>query len=254
MTVCLLRQMANGQTPTVAARPPCTGRCVQILVGGLPVHVRFNGNKACTDQSQQLMTQPWSYAALRKVEYTSPVDNVTYTLYHDLASWTTAQMVCRASGLELVTIVSDAQAVGLNLAFKSLHPGGNASFTSGFWVGGSDSAQEGAWTWADGSPFQYTRWGSNENSGPSVGVEDCLMATSNNGTWADQPCSMASPFVCSPPGVQRCMGPEAYTSSQLQRFMWLTTSFYVNLCRFWPSLLHPVWCPVPRHARRQELD
>jgi hypothetical protein len=137
-------------------------------------------------------------AALTPKAYQSPVDNVAYTLYYNNLNWADARFVCRFNALDLATISSDAQAADLNIAFKSFYDGYNQGYSLGFWTGGSDADKEGAWTWSDGTPFVYTRWGTGENvAGDS---EDCLVARNINGTWADDACSSSRPFMCSPPG------------------------------------------------------
>ena len=39
-------------------------------------------------------------------------------------------------------------------------------------MGGSDADHEGTWTWEDGEPFTFTKWGENEPNGNDT--ENCL--------------------------------------------------------------------------------
>lgn len=56
------------------------------------------------------------------------------------------------------------------------------------WIGGSDEATEGTWTWTDGTPFDFKDWSGVEPN-DSGGVEDCLFMYKENGyTWYDAKC------------------------------------------------------------------
>jgi hypothetical protein len=130
------------------------------------------------------------------------VDNVTYTLFYGNLNYSDAQAACRGTGLELVSIISAAQAADLSVAFNSYYVAGyGLGLTAGFWVGGM-AAPLGSqtWAWADGTPFTYTRWAANENLANDGA--DCLLATNSNGSWIDDICSTKAPFMCMPPGEQ----------------------------------------------------
>ena len=62
------------------------------------------------------------------------------------------------------------------------------------WLGGSDSHEEGNWTWNDGTPFTYKNWYNQPDGGQS---ENCLYAhTSYNFAWFDNGCATHLPFIC----------------------------------------------------------
>ena len=71
---------------------------------------------------------------------------------------------------------------------------------STMWIGGTDEAQEGSWTWSDGSPWDYQKWrrGEPNNFGRP---ENCLMMLSDG--WVDVPCQylgikyQVTGFICS---------------------------------------------------------
>src|SRR6185295_16838461 len=76
------------------------------------------------------------------------------------------------------------------------------------WLGGSDSAVEGRWRWANvnaqfwmgtssGTATGYTNWNGGEPN-DSNGNEDCMLMykSSNPGKWNDGLCSDAHDFVC----------------------------------------------------------
>jgi hypothetical protein len=70
------------------------------------------------------------------------------------------------------------------------------------WIGGSDTATEGTWRWANdssvffmgGNSVGYGNWSSGEPN-DSGGNEDCAEAYTN-GLWNDDTCSTAHGFVC----------------------------------------------------------
>ena len=98
-------------------------------------------------------------------------------------TWHSAQAAALAAGGYLATITSDAEnefifdLVGSNIA----------------WLGGSDAAAEGTWTWVTGETFEFARWAGgepNDNGDFLLGLltgewgEDYLV-TWGNGTWND---------------------------------------------------------------------
>ena len=68
-----------------------------------------------------------------------------------------------------------------------------------FWLGGSDSDEEGNWTWTDGTPFNYTKWSGSEGSGGTS--QNCLAmdtyySSSYNGYWSDFECFDSYSYFC----------------------------------------------------------
>ena len=69
------------------------------------------------------------------------------------------------------------------------------------WIGGSDQAQEGNFTWTDGRPWDYANWLTKPNGGIA---ENCVFfnkATSlfnqyADRTWEDLKCYHNRPFIC----------------------------------------------------------
>ena len=69
-----------------------------------------------------------------------------------------------------------------------------------FWLGGTDSDDEGNWRWIDGTPFNFTSWESSEGSG---GVQDSCLAISNRYNdyyetfwWFDYECYTSYSYIC----------------------------------------------------------
>ena len=105
-----------------------------------------------------------------------------------VGDWSTCKSNCASSGGVLSCPKSDRD---LTL-MTTLCPGGG-----GCWVGITDSASEGTWMCADGSPVTYTNWGSGEpNNHPhDSNGEDCAVFYVG-GTWIDLPCWYMADSVC----------------------------------------------------------
>ena len=114
-------------------------------------------------------------------------DGTCYEYFFQGSDFDGAKVKCQLLGGQLATI-EDAATNGI---LSSLVP---SAFPTA-WLGGSDEASEGTWTW-DGAAMSYTNWRSGEpnNSG---GSENCLIIESNlGGSWDDQPCSAINSYIC----------------------------------------------------------
>ena len=85
----------------------------------------------------------------------------------------------------LTTIRSEAQ----QYFMKTLE------ITSNAWIGLSDSAQEGNWSWNNGDVIHITLWGFNQPGGDVL--ENCaLINISDAYRWHSLPCSSINDYVC----------------------------------------------------------
>ena len=69
---------------------------------------------------------------------------------------------------------------------------------SEWWIGLDDLDQEGAFTWSDGTPLDFTAW--NDGEPNNAGEEDCAnLPAWNGGLWNDLPCDHVLPYICRMP-------------------------------------------------------
>jgi len=103
-------------------------------------------------------------------------------------SWEDARAHCRANYHDLASIHSSSE----NAAVAALCP-------NRCWIGGSDSAQEGTWTWSDGTAWDYENWYTpNNEPNNCCGGQDFLRIYGWDyaGRW-DDTYEHLQPFVCS---------------------------------------------------------
>lgn len=110
-----------------------------------------------------------------------------YRVVTTSAAWIGAQADCVAWGgapglgnLAVVTSAAESSFIGGMITEKA-------------WIGGTDSAQEGTWTWIDAEPWAFTAWEPGEpNNGNN---EDCAIMKVG-GKWDDHPCGNGYHYVC----------------------------------------------------------
>ena len=105
-------------------------------------------------------------------------------------SWSDCQTSCEGMGASMVCIDS---AETDSWVYSNVVGEADAG-----WIGLSDTAQEGVWTWVDGCDSTYTFWGNGEpnNNGPNNGPEDCVSMGYHKpeGKWNDTPCAGISGY------------------------------------------------------------
>ena len=110
------------------------------------------------------------------VEY----DGHRYKVYDEGLSWDDAKTACEALGGHLAVITS-VDEEGL---VEELVQSGEKIF---YWLGGTDSTQEGRWAWITEEPWEYTKWDDGEpnNSGMDGIEENYLTITRGKCAWND---------------------------------------------------------------------
>ena len=73
----------------------------------------------------------------------------------------------------------------------------NLHYSDRYWLGGTDSDEEGNWAWTDGTSFNYTNWYSGEGAG---GISENCLAIYPSKTygypWFDYECFESHPYIC----------------------------------------------------------
>ena len=123
-------------------------------------------------------------------------------------TWKAAERFCQKKGGHLASISSDVirryvlKGMGLNNYHK-------------IWLGGTDKEEEGAWSWSDCTPFDYTSWGNKQPSNGG-GHEDCMemIGGSYKGKWNDISCRVKRDFLCS---QRKCIGRLYRTNSLIKQ-------------------------------------
>lgn len=118
-----------------------------------------------------------------------------YRHFPDRADWSEARQSCRQWGGDLVSFAD---------ASEERWVVGQFSEASRFWIGYTDAAAEGSWTWTDGTPAGYEHWGDGEpnNGNKRDGdrkEEDCAEYRQDRGNWDDKQCKQderSRTFIC----------------------------------------------------------
>ena len=103
-------------------------------------------------------------------------------------TYSSARSYCRSYHVDLASIHSSIE----NAAVAAL-----CLSSYGCWIGGSDEASEGTWTWSDGSDWNYDKWASGEPRTSSSSYD--YLAIRSDGEWyaTYYAYSGSKTFVCS---------------------------------------------------------
>ena len=114
-------------------------------------------------------------------------------------SWHEAEYACASMSMQLAHIFSEQENEWMTEKAAELLGNGTT-----LWLGGTDAAIEGTWTWPDGDAFwadgpvsgRYSAWAVGEPN--NSGNEDCLQLQAT-GMWNDQECLRENAFACRKP-------------------------------------------------------
>ena len=93
--------------------------------------------------------------------------------------WEKARTSCLSLGGDLASVGSEEENNFIN------------SLGTNFYLGGSDSAQEGTWVWSDGTAWTYDKWQAGEPINDN-NYENCLIGNwRERRTWNDGTCDLS---------------------------------------------------------------
>lgn len=115
-----------------------------------------------------------------------PATGRCYGLHLSRATWDEASSRCQAEGAALASL----DAPGEQALVSALVAQETA------WLGASDTATEGSFTWLSGQPFGEPAWSAGQPNDAAAG-QDCVELQGDaGGSWNDDRCDLRQPFVC----------------------------------------------------------
>ncbi|KAM6974547.1 C-type lectin domain family 4 member E-like, partial [Tautogolabrus adspersus] len=179
--------------------------------------------KNCTERkcevkpciSQPLPTCPGNGPCLKCEEGWEQLGEKCYYFSTNKSTWSNSEAECRrgGGGGDMVKIDSTEEQAFFDqrLREKMTEP------EDKFWIGLTDSVNEGSWLWADRSPLNSSLvfWSGNEPDnfeGDNPDGEDCVRMGEKGGavdlkSWFDKPCEIPHKYICEKPaetGQMKC--------------------------------------------------
>ncbi|KAL3879775.1 hypothetical protein ACJMK2_032061 [Sinanodonta woodiana] len=149
-------------------------------------------NKNISDLSLKLSTKPEPVPGVcpRGYVYYQP-ERFCYQFHGDCKSWPQARQICLQEGADLISLKESNFNFFMDLARST------TSECSSVWVGTTDVASEGQWSWLNGvrvtasfwAPGQPDNWANKENCGDLAGFFDYKLN--------DEDCRTKLRYICS---------------------------------------------------------
>ena len=114
-------------------------------------------------------------------------------------SWGKAKEECEKCQAGLVKVDSREENDFIKTELLPTDKDGN------YWIGLSDSENEGNWMWTDGTQLDsdgYKNWGDKQPKNNNDNDEDCVLIRiresdpDHYGKWYDRPCSLDKKYIC----------------------------------------------------------
>ena len=122
-----------------------------------------------------------------------------YKLVTPSKTWENAKRECEKRYAKLVKVESREENDFIKTLLLPTDKDGN------YWIGLSDSDNEGDWMWTDGTQLDsdgYKNWGDNQPKTNKNNIEDCVVIkirksdSDHYGKWHDRPCSLQKKYIC----------------------------------------------------------
>jgi hypothetical protein len=170
--------------------------CGDAVLGGPPVEIGADAEPADPDAIPVAVAPDARPCAGGDARTTDPATGHCSVYVAPIKTRDLAEADCEARGGTLAVLTSATE-----VAIVTPLPTTPATFPD-VWLGGTDAAVEGAFTWVTGEILAYTNWRTGEpNNGGTSGIpENCMILEADTaGTWDDRPCGREYPYVCELP-------------------------------------------------------
>uniref|UniRef100_A0A3P9DKC5 Immune-related, lectin-like receptor 4 n=1 Tax=Maylandia zebra TaxID=106582 RepID=A0A3P9DKC5_9CICH len=118
------------------------------------------------------------------------------------SSWTESRDDCRAKGGDLVKIDSREEQEFLRKEVRRIMK----DHEDKFWIGLTDSAEQGRWLWVDGSPLNESLSYWNYKEPDNWREDDCVMMGDKGDryqkSWSDTSCKVSRRSICEKPAAK----------------------------------------------------
>ena len=113
--------------------------------------------------------------------------DVKYILFPGAFSWTEANTIANAIGKPLARVLGESDSAAVSALMTE-------SGAEAAWLGASDFASEGNWSWTDGSPLDYQNW--NLAHSDAVNTYANWMCAYRSGQWCEEVlCGRTDAFI-----------------------------------------------------------
>jgi|GEM_PF-3579185 len=120
---------------------------------------------------------------------------ISHLFCEDRVDWQTASDACTDLGGALATVADSAHNDFIATTADGL--GWDTGAWEMAWLGGTDAASEGTWTWISGFVWSYENWNAGEPNESGSGEDHLALNNASQGyTWNDYHGSATLPFVC----------------------------------------------------------